>query len=474
MTMSRLWAFLAVALPVLGTMIGSLATVDLTYHIRAGNEFFDTGAISMVDTWTFTAPGTRWVNQQWGAQLLFAGIFNVGGWTGLLLFRALLTGITFASIYALCRGGGVSIRVSALLTLAAFSVVAIALGLRPQAIGMAFFAVLLYLVWDRRAHPERLWAIPVLTLVWANVHGSFFFGPLVLGLAWLEDLHDRVARPHRTLLISIVSAAAACVTPFGPAVWIYAAGLSTNPQVTGRIAEWVPTSIRSEPGLLFFGSVLAVVVLIARLGKKVPWPTLAFLGVFFLVGAYAARGVAWWPLAAVAAVAGMIGVPAGTVEKPELVTKPLFRRLNLGIAGVFVFAGVFFLPLWTPIDPRLNAPDKFLTWAPPGITAKLREVSVPGDRVLNPQEWGAWFEFEFPSLLVAMDSRIELYPAEVWEDYDGVIAGTEGWQERLDSWGVTIAVMAERDDGTTRRLESIGWRTVYTDKDGSISIAPDR
>jgi hypothetical protein len=472
MTMSRLWAFLAVALPVLATMIGSLATTDLTYHLRAGNEFLDTGRITVVDTWSFTALGTTWVNQQWGAQILFAAIFRVGGWTGLLLFRALLAGITFACIYAICRRRGVNVRVSASLTLAAFAVVAIALGLRPQAIGMAFFAILLYLVSDRRAHPRRLWAIPVLVLAWANIHGSFFFGPLVLGLAWLEDLHDRVAQPHRTLLIAVVSAFAACVTPFGPLVWVYAAGLSTNPEVTERIAEWVPTSIRSEPGLLFFGSVVAVVVLIARRGQKVPWPTLAWLGVFFLVGAYAARGIAWWPLAAVVAVAGLIGDPARDAQKPEPATRPLFRRLNLGIVGAFVLAGISFLPIWLPFDTRLNAPHDFLTWAPPGITAKLRSLVVPGDRVFNPQEWGSWFEYEMPSALVAMDSRIELYPATVWDDYDGVISGSEGWQDRVESWGVTIAVMAKRDEAMAKRLEAIGWRSVYSDKDGSISVAP--
>lgn len=474
MTMSRLWAFLAIGLPVLATMIGSLATTDLTYHLRAGNEFLDTGRITMVDTWSFTALGTDWVNQQWGAQILFAGIFRVGGWTGLLLFRALLAGITFACIYATCRRRGVNARVSALLTLASFGVVAIALGLRPQAIGMALFAVTLYLVSDRRAHPERLWAIPLIVLAWANIHGSFFFGPLVLGLAWLEDLHDKVARPHRTLLVSIVSAIAACVTPFGPLVWVYAAGLSTNPEVTERIAEWVPTSIRSEPGLLFFGSVVAVVVLIARRGQKVPWPTLAWLGVFFLVGAYAARGVAWWPLAAVVVVAGLIGDPAGDAEKPEPATPPLFRRLNLAIVAGFVLAAVAFLPSWRAYDPRLDAPFEFLTWAPPGITAELRELAVPGDRVFNPQEWGAWFEYEIPGILVAMDSRIELYPPSVWDDYDGVIAGSEGWQDRIESWGVTIAVMAKRDEAMARRLAAIGWRSVYSDKDGSISLAPGR
>jgi hypothetical protein len=474
MSMSRLWAFLAVGLPVLATMIGSLATTDLTYHLRAGNEFLDSGRITMVDTWSFTALGTDWVNQQWGAQILFAGIFRVGGWTGLLLFRALFAGITFACIYATCRRRGVNVRVSALLTLASFGVVAIALGLRPQAIGMALFAITLYLVSDRRVHPRRLWAIPVLVLAWANIHGSFFFGPLMLGLAWLEDVHDKLARPHGTLLVSIVSALAACVTPFGPQVWVYAAGLSTNPEVTERIAEWVPTSIRSEPGLLFFGSVVAVVVLIARRGQKVPWPTLAWLGVFFLVGAYAARGVAWWPLAAVVVVAGLIGDPARDADKPEPATPPLFRRLNMAIAGGFVLAAVAFLPNWRAYDPRLDAPFEFLTWAPPGITAELRERAVPGDRVFNPQEWGSWFEYEIPGILVAMDSRIELYPPEVWDDYDGVITGNEGWQDRIESWGVTIAVLAKRDDSVARRFQAIGWRSVYSDKDGSMLLAPGR
>ena len=84
-------------------------------------------------------------------------------------------------------------RRAAWLTLAAFLVSAVALGLRPQLIGMALFAVVLLLVTDRRAHPGRLWAIPIIVLVWANIHGSFFLGPLVLGLAWLEDVHDQRA-----------------------------------------------------------------------------------------------------------------------------------------------------------------------------------------------------------------------------------------------------------------------------------------
>ena len=92
MKLSRLWMFLAIALPVLATLIGSLATVDLTYLIRAGNEIFATGAIPNADTWTFTAAGLPWVDQQWGAEVILAAVYNVAGWTGLVLVRAVLVG----------------------------------------------------------------------------------------------------------------------------------------------------------------------------------------------------------------------------------------------------------------------------------------------------------------------------------------------------------------------------------------------
>jgi hypothetical protein len=477
--LSRLWLFLAVALPVLATLIGSLATVDLTYLIRAGDVILDTGVIPNVDTWTFTAAGLPWVDQQWGTEVLFATVFRLGGWTGLVLLRAVLVGIIFGCVYAICRRRGLPVRTAALLTLITFAIAAVALGLRAQALGMTFFAVLLLLVTERRAHPRLLWAIPPLVLVWANLHGSFFLAPLVLGLAWLEDLNDHVPHPHRTLLVAIVSALAACITPFGPSVWIYAAGLTTNSAVTNDIAEWQATSIRTIPGLIFFASVFLVAIVIARRGRPTPWPTLAWLAVFFLIGVYAARGIAWWPLAAVTAVAGLLAVPADAAaeaepEKPEPETPRAFRRLNAAIVVLFVVVGIALLPIWRPVDARTQAPSGILVYAPPGITAALRDLAKPGDRVFNPQEWGSWFEFALPDLPVAMDSRIEFYPPEVWRDYSGVLAGSDGWEQRIASWAPTIAVMAKRDQPIVDRFATLGWRSVYSDADGSIMVAPGR
>ncbi|MGP1675140.1 MAG: hypothetical protein ACTS8Z_08005, partial [Candidatus Limnocylindrales bacterium] len=63
MSISRLWLFLTVALPVLAALIANLSSVDLTYHLRAGNEFLDTGRVPSVDRWTFTATGLPWFDQ---------------------------------------------------------------------------------------------------------------------------------------------------------------------------------------------------------------------------------------------------------------------------------------------------------------------------------------------------------------------------------------------------------------------------
>jgi hypothetical protein len=474
-TLPRLWAFLAIGLPVLAALIANLPSVDLTYHLRAGAEILRGDGIPTVDTWTFTAPGSPWTDQQWGAQVILAAVYQLAGWTGLVMLRAALIGVIFGCLFAIGVRRGLGMRLAAWLTLAAFLVSAVALGLRPQLIGMAFFAVVLLLVTDRRAHPRRLWVVPLLILVWANIHGSFFLGPVVLGLAWLEDLHDRLPEARGTLVAAAVSGLAACVTPFGPAVWLYAVGLSTNPLVTARITEWQPTSLRDVPGMLFFASALAVVALIARRGRQTPWPTLAWLGFFFLIGVYAIRGVAWWPLGAVAAIAGVLVTgPAVQTTRPEPLGTPLMRRLNLVVAGAIVLAGVALLPLWRPVDSALAAPAGVVGNAPPGITAALREMARPGDRLLNPQPWGSWFEFALPALPVAIDSRIEFFPPAVWATYETVVAGGDGWAAQLQAWGATIAVVGPKDTGFEARLVGAGWHEVYGDEDGSVLVAPVR
>ncbi len=106
----------------------------------------------------------------------------------------------------------------------------------------------------------------------------------------------------------------------------------------------------------------------------------------------------------------------------------------------------------------------------PGSPRSSRTGRGRAIALFNPQPWGSWFEFALPDLPVAIDSRIELFPPEVWDTYENIVAGGEDWTAQLRGWGVTIVVVAHRDAAMAARLPAAGWQQVYADADGSIWV----
>jgi hypothetical protein len=463
-----LWTYLAIALPVLASILAPMSTVDLAYQLRAGREILASGAIPTVDTWTFTAAGTPWFDQQWGAQVLLRTVEVAGSWTGLVLLRAALTAAVVGCVFLMAHRRGLDTRRAAVLGLLAFIVAAPAMALRPQLLGMACFALTLLAVSERRRVPRAVWIVPVVTVIWANLHGSFFLAPLVLGLTWVDDVQAGRPTARSTLAAGALSALAACLTPFGPAVWGYVAGLSSNPEVTAQVTEWQPTSVQDAPGILFFGSALLVAVFLARRGRRAPWSILLWLGVFLAIGAYAQRGIAWWPFAAVAATVPLLQPR----PRPVQVDPPLIRRLNAAIVVALAAAGVALLPLWRPLDPGTRTPVGLLTDAPSGVTAALREIVRPGDRILNAQAWGSWLEYAFPTATVAVDSRVEFFPPRIWREYASVLGAGQDQPVVLSAWGPNLAVLEATQVEIRAGLERRGWRIAYSGDDGDVLIRP--
>ena len=321
--------------------------------------------------------------------------------------------------------------------------------------------------------------MPPLVLVWANVHGSFFLAPLVLGLG----LARGSPRPRRRSASHVgrgprLAPLAACVTPFGPSVWIYAVGLTTNSAVTERhrrvAGDLDPDGARAD--LLRLGRSASWSCSPGVAGRR-PWPTLAWLGVFFLIGVYAARGIAWWPLAAVVAVAGLLADP-GSAQPRRGPSRPRHAR-SAGSTPRSSWSsslvGIALLPVWRPVDARTQAPDGLLVYAPPGITAKLRELATPGDRRLQPAGVGLLVRVRAarPAGRDGLADRV-LPAARSGTTTAGVLAGGDGWQATIASWAPTIAVIAKRDQPIVDRFAALGWRRSTRTTDGSIMLAPGR
>lgn len=436
-TMEAVWQATALLLPVAVALAVPLSAVDLAYAVRAGQIILAQGDVPRSDPFTFTAAGAPWVDQQWLAQVGFALVHEVAGWPGLVLFRAVLVGSIVLLLFDTIRRAGLDRRSVTLVTLATFVIAAPALALRAQLVAVVLFAATLWLLEVGWRGPAARWLLVPLTIVWANVHGSFPLVTAAVGVAWLTELgparserrSGRLATP--ALLGAILLAT--LVNPFGPQVWTYAVGLATSPVVAGLASEWQPTSPTTIPGLLFLVAFGGTVALFGRGPVRPPWPVLAWLLALALLALRAERAVVWWALATAVAVAP----PVARLPLPP----PSVRRspANAALVGGLVVACLAALPWWRP--GSAGDPGPLLTDAPADLTGALVARVAPGTRAYVTQPWASWVEYALPDVRTFVDSRFEVVPAAAWDDYIRIAEAAPDWAARLDRWGIELVIV---------------------------------
>jgi hypothetical protein len=466
LTLGGVWAAAAVLLPVAQNH-GSFGTVDLAYHLRAGDVMLNTHHLLRTNPFAFTVAGRPWTDQQWGAQIILGGFFRVFGWGGIAVLQSLLVAAIFLFVLKACRAAGAEPRIAGWVTLGAAAGARFDLAFRPQMLGAVLFAATLWLVADRRNHPRRLWLAPVLIALWANIHGSFFLGPLLLFLAAVQDRAERSPMAKRTLLIGVVALLATLLNPFGPGVWGYLVSISTNAQISGAISEWQSPTLREPDGIIFFASVLVVVLILVRRSRAVTWSTLLTTAVFLLIGVSARRSEMWWALGVAPVLCGVLARSARPRSEPR--NLPEINAVFVGILVVAVFAT---FP-YSLLGASRNYPGSRIYLSVPGITATLEREARPGERIFNSQELGSWLEFAVPRNPVFIDSVIEVYPAWIWRENRDISAGRQGWQNDLARWKVRILVLNQELNGRLIPLvlQSPDWRLIYRDKDGMVFVS---
>jgi hypothetical protein len=464
LSLSDVWIVVALAAPVMVMLTARMGMVDLAYHLRAGEAIVSSGTIPSVDRYTFTAAGHAWLDQQWGAQAFLALAFRAGGWHGLALLRAVAAGLTSFFVFRACRVRGASPRAAALLTIAAFALSITNLAMRPQMLAYPLFAATLLTIVDRGRHPDRLWIVPPLALIWANLHGSFVLGPLMMLGAWLGDVHEHRPTARRTLGLAVLTTLATMVGPFGPRVWGYALAIGTSDQIRDAITEWAPTSTAALGGVLCLGSAALVAGFLARRREPTSWSDLIWLGVALAIALQAVRGVVWWGLTAPVIVAGLLPV------RPARRASTGNPAINAAmIAAVIALVGV--IAVHDPgFDPLIGTSARIRQASQRQVDAVMANLP-PGSRLLVAQPSASWFEFALPSMPVFVDSRVEVFPERIWTDYFAVAHGEDGWQDILDRWDVDVVVTDLYTEDLRDRMEGEPeWNEIYADRIGAVFV----
>ena len=457
------WAILSWSLPALAALLAKMRAIDLAYHVRAGELSLRTGDVLRIDPFTFTSGGRPWLNQQWAAQLVFASAHRLLGWAGVAITYAGAMASGFGLLYRSCRRAKATPRTAAVLALLGFMVASGSLAARPQALAVPLFTG----TWLLLARRDRwMWGVPVLAMIWANVHGSFVLAPGLVALALCDDLLER-KDPRPTLLLLLATAGATFVTPFGGSVWTYALDLVGNETIRSSVAEWRPPSPLSLSGGPFWASGVAVAIVGVSKRREIRLIDAARLFVFFALGVPALRGTLWWALAAPPIVAGWFEAP----DPVDPARSGESRRVPTLIAtAIVLIALALTLSLRVGTDPVTGGPARLAADAPEHLVIATREVLPPGSRLLVFQPFASWFEYSLPEDPVMVDSRIELFPSTVWRDYSLATRADRGWERLLDRYGIQGVVLPPGEPLGVALGETPGWTLGAQTPSGSIFV----
>ncbi|MBF0458143.1 MAG: tetratricopeptide repeat protein [Nitrospirae bacterium] len=197
---------------------------DLWYHLSGGRYFSTNASPAYSSFFSFIQPERDRSNYFWLFQVIVYKIYSSYGDLGLIVFRTafyiLILSIILSFLYKKQRQN---------IPYIAFIIILYAIGLidrysnlRPHVFTYTIIAAFIYII---EFHPRKAFVLPVLALIWSNVHGIEYPVMLLIIAAYSAEALLLRIRPragnnnekNTVLIISLViSAAMIFFTPNGP------------------------------------------------------------------------------------------------------------------------------------------------------------------------------------------------------------------------------------------------------------------
>lgn len=433
--------------------------VDYWHHVARGREMARTGERVDVDRFTYTVGDAAFVDVNWLTQLVYWRLHAWGGLGAVRTMNAGVAALTWLWLVALVRRESRSLEVAAALGLALFVGTWQVLTIRPQTFSLLLFVGLLDLLHRAERDARWLWAAPAFLALWANLHGAFPAGLILVGTFALAR------RQAPWAAAALGCAVATLANPYGARIYAYVGGTS-NASAARGIDEWLPPSWDQGIGVAFFVSlplIAGVLALAWRRGRRTSLREALLLVAFGLLAARSVRMVPWWLI-----VAG----PIVGARLPALASglRAVRYAPSVGaLASVVFLTGVSVLSF-----PSLQAYHPLLAMRTPTRTtddlaaadAFLAETLGRG-RVFAKLEWGEYLGWAgAPDRKVFIDGRIEIVSDAVWADYSRVTLGQTGWDAILVRTGTDALVLDADFHARTGLLAAVdaceAWRLAKT------------
>jgi hypothetical protein len=476
-----------------------LRDAGIGWHIRDGQQMLQTGAITRTDSFSSTMDGQPWYAWEWLYDIVIAVLHRTMGLNGVVFFSALVIAAIFTLVLRLALRRGASLPMAIIFLLLSIGACSIHWLARPHLLSWLFAVVWFHIVDSAAsaANPNqsrRLYLLPVLMLVWVNVHGGFVFGLVLLALymigGWIRYFasaeakeRERIGKLQKQLAtVTVFSLVATLVNPYGYRLHQHIYGYLADRFLMNHIDEFLSPNFHHLPQQCFGILLLLTILALATSLRKLE--TSQLLVVLFAAssGLYASRNLPISSLLMALVIAPLLSDTFAAVgERPGVSAwlRALFSNLHsfgsrmatmeLSFRGHFwPMVGVI-LCLWIcwhggmlgpnhVMDAHFDA-ERFPVQATEVIS--YRGGTVP---IFCPDVWGGYLIYQlYPKAKVIVDDRHDLYGSEFFKNYLKVIQVQPGWDNVLEQEHVTRILIPTNSSLTVLLKQTPQWVVVHED-----------
>lgn len=483
--------FLALLLTLVFTPLSVrlLGDAGIGWHIRTGQQILLTHAIPHVDPFSSSMPGKPWFAWEWLYDVIVGELDAIAGLNGVVWLTAIVIGAVFAWTFHLLLARRTNLLIALVLLLLASSASMIHFLARPHVVNWLFTLAWFWILdaTERSClHREAglrsrwLWALPVLMLVWVNLHGGFLLGFALLGIYWLgslwtwfntnenriEQALEKIAAGQRAwglLWVGLASALASLVNPYGWKLHAHVYAYLSNRFLMDHIEEFQSPNFHGVAQKCFLLLLLITIGSLATRVRELRVSEVLTVLLAVYTALYSSRNIPVSSVLLVIIVGPLLPeISAGffhrmsTVES-ELrghlwpivaVVATLLVAINHGRVGSGQWMDAHFDPARMPVE-AVNALDH-------------QKIDGP---ILTPDYWGGYMIYRlYPRARVAVDDRHDFYGADFFKLYLRMMHVDFGWDEFLQRYKPQYVLLPRESPLANMLMKTAGWKVVHLDE----------
>ena len=467
---------------------------DFGWHLQFGRLVASTHTIPITDPYSYSMPSYHFVNHEWGMDILVSSIYDQFGiWPLFVGFS--LFGI--ATLFVVCKGSDK--RLLAVPVFLAGGTLFDFVGVRPQNISLLFLAILSMILYQKNIWQRYRFLLPLLFLIWANLHGGFAIGLVILGIFIFGQMLEKRQFEKKDGLVFFLSLFATLINPYGYHLWIEVAKSAGDPTLRLFIQEWYP-AIYFENTAFWIYATLSVFLTI-RYYRRFPFTILVLYGFLFICAMTAIRNIP------VFVILSFYPTMQGTRYLFEEAGKHIYGkdRFIAGYYAFFIVCLFFFLPQLAIFTARILVLHDGQGSYPTGAVSYLRQ-HPPIGQIFSNYDWGGYLIWQLPGKKVFIDGRMPSWrnpnalaneSSYAFGEYQSMLENNLSFAQVSKKYGIGTLLISPNDEKIERQMvfgidveknsflkgfvrlslsfapvvaqvKKMGWREVYHDQNSIV------